>query len=169
MLIYPLEDKTYITQRFGENPQIYKRFGLKGHNGIDFRTKYPDTPQGRRYIYAVKNGRVLVIKNQGSSGYGLYIRLAHEGTEQTVYAHLARSYVNVGQVVKQGDKIGLTDNTGFSTAAHLHFGYRPNGFNYNNGYRGYVDPLLLLKKPISEISINREIIKKKIIDLVKKL
>ena len=148
-MIYPLKDQTYITQMFGENPQIYKRFNLKGHNGLDFRTKYPNTPQGRRYVYAVKDGRVSNIINQGSAGYGLYIRLAHIGTEQTIYGHLAMNYVNIGQVVKEGDRIGLTDNSGFSTGAHLHFGYRPNGFNYNNGYAGYIYPLIFLKLSLS--------------------
>lgn len=149
-MIYPLKDKKYITQRFGENPKIYARFGMQGHNGIDFRVKYADTPKGWRYCYAVKDGKVTEVINQGKSGYGLYIRLRHEGTEQTLYGHLKRSYVRVGYKVKSGDKIGLTDNTGFSTGAHLHFGWRPNRFNYNNGFKGYEDPLPLLEGVDSE-------------------
>ena len=141
MLKNPLKDTFVITQKFGKNPHIYKQFGLKGHNGIDLRTALPDTPKGRRYCYAAKDGRVIEITNQGRRGYGLFIRLGHTGTEQTVYGHLARSYVRKGQIVKAGQRIGLTDNTGFSTGAHLHFGWRPCGFNYDNGYKGYEDPL----------------------------
>jgi len=173
-MIYPLKDKTFLTQLFGENPKIYSRFNLKGHNGLDFRTKYPDTPLGRRYVYASLAGVVSEIKNQGNSGYGLFIRLGHNGDEQTVYGHLFRTYVKVGQRVTEGEKIGLTDNTGFSTGAHLHFGYRPKGFNYNNGFAGYVDPLPYLKNPISSQPsptpvMSKEEKKKKIIELVNAL
>jgi len=160
-MLYPLKDKFYITQGFGENHQIYKQFGLNGHNGIDFRTKFPDTPQGKRYVYSSKDGKVSEITNQGSKGYGLYIRLSHEGNEQTIYGHLARVYIVKGQQVKKGQRIGLTDNTGFSTGAHLHFGYRPNGFNYNNGYKGYIDPMPFLKKEGECPDIKKELEKQK--------
>lgn len=134
-------DKVHYTQLFGENPKIYAQFGLKGHNGIDYRTRFADSPLGKRYIVAVKDGVVLEIKDEGLRGYGKYIRLQHEGNEQTIYAHLHKWYVAVGQKVKQGERIALSDNTGFSTGPHLHFGWRPNGYNYNNGYKGYENPI----------------------------
>ena len=35
-MVRPVEEKYRISQAFGLNPQIYKRFGMKGHNGIDY-------------------------------------------------------------------------------------------------------------------------------------
>ena len=122
-LIYPL-DKIYITQGFGENALMYKKFGLAGHNGIDFRTRFWDTPLGHMYVVASKNGKVIELGNEGKNGYGIFIRLEHDldgnGNEQTVYGHLKKWYVKQGDYVKQGQRIGLTDNTGFSTGSHLH-------------------------------------------------
>lgn len=61
----------------------------------------------------------------------------------TIYGHLAKSYVSKGERVLAGQRIGLTDNTGDSTGSHLHFEYRPAGWEKNtgNGYAGAVDPL----------------------------
>lgn len=139
-------DKVYITQRFGENPNVYKKFGMEGHNGIDFRTRFLDSPLGRRYVLAAMGGTVLEVGDEGKSGYGIFIRLKHKGTEQTIYGHLTKTYIKKGQVVKQGDRIGLTGNTGFSTGPHLHWGWRPDKWekNYNNGFKGYDDPEKLL-------------------------
>ena len=149
-LIYPI-DKIYITQGFGENALNYKQFGLKGHNGIDFRTKYWDSPLGKRYVVAAKAGKVIELGNEGNKGYGIFIRLEHDldgnGNEQTVYGHLKKWYIKKDDYVKQGQLIGLTDNTGFSTSSHLHFGYRPKGWKklYENGYKGYVNSLNKIK------------------------
>ena len=132
-----------VTQSFAENPKIYRRFGMSGHNGVDFRTKFNDTPKGRREIYAVLDGEVAEAGpnyKDLSRGYGIYIRLIHKGGAQTVYGHLNSVRVVKGDKVKAGQVMAISDNTGFSTGAHLHFGYRPVGFDWNNGYKGYVDP-----------------------------
>jgi GH25 family lysozyme M1 (1,4-beta-N-acetylmuramidase) len=150
-LIYPI-DKVYITQYFGENPSMYKAFGMNGHNGIDFRTKFWDSPLGRRYVLAAKQGKVIEIGNEGSGGYGIFVRLEHDldgnGNEQTIYGHLKKVYVSKGDYVNQGRMIALTDNTGFSTGSHLHWGYRPRGWKkiYDNGFKGYVDQFNKIKK-----------------------
>lgn len=145
-------DRVYITQYFGERPSVYKQFGMAGHNGVDFRTRFltpPDpTPLGRRYIYAALGGEVMQVRNEGNRGYGLFVRLQHGKKAQTIYAHLTRSYVKVGDKVYAGQKIGLSGNSGFSSGPHLHFGYRPEDWEkrYNNGFKGYVDPLPYLKQ-----------------------
>jgi murein DD-endopeptidase MepM/ murein hydrolase activator NlpD len=143
---YPL-DQIYITQSFGKNPAMYKKYGMKGHNGIDFRTKFADTPLGRRYVTAAKGGTVIGVTNQGTAGYGLFIRIQHFRDEQTVYGHLTNVYVKVGQKVKIGERIGLTGNSGDSTGPHLHFGFRPWNWKTltGNGFSGYVDPKPFLK------------------------
>lgn len=143
---FPL-NQIHITQKFGGNAKMYKPYGLRGHNGIDFRAAFPDTPKGRRYVRAAKWGKVIEVGNQGNRGYGRFIRIQHYKDEQTVYAHLTKSYVKVGQKVKTGDRIGLTGNTGFSTGPHLHFGFRPWNWKIlaKNGYSGYVDPVHFLE------------------------
>lgn len=133
-------DKIYLTQGFGEWPAHYAQYGMRGHNGIDFRTKFIDSPLGRRYVESVMAGVVTEVVNQGKAGYGLYVRVKHRGNEETIYAHLTKAYVAVGAKVEAGTRIALTGNSGASTGAHLHFGWRPNGYDWNNGYKGYEDP-----------------------------
>ena len=64
-----------------------------------------------------------------------------------IYWHLQSFNVKVGNEVKVGDVLGISNNTGMSTGPHLHWGIKPlvlvNGFwqdKYgDNGYRGAVD------------------------------
>ena len=137
-------DKVFITQGFGESPEHYAKYGMKAHNGIDFRTKFDDTPDGKRKVCAVLDGKVIECQTKDAGGYGKYVKLEHDGGAQTVYAHFDKVKVKLEQDVKAGDTLGISDNTGDSTGPHLHFGYRPPKFNYHNGYKGYVDPRGLL-------------------------
>ena len=132
-------DKSFrISQRFGQNPDIYKQFGLKAHNGIDH-----SVPVGTPII-AVAKGVVKAVKFD-PDGYGHYIRLQHKNFE-TVYAHSDQiPFFQFGDTVETGETIMLSGNTGFSTGPHLHFGLREtdsqgNVINYENGYKGYIDP-----------------------------
>jgi hypothetical protein len=64
---------------------------------------------------------------------------------KTIYYHLEKVLVKAGDKIKQGQIIGLADNTGkYTTGSHLHFGLKflKNGKveNYYNGYFGAVDP-----------------------------
>ena len=145
VLFAPLT-RTYVTQKFGVNPGWYKRYGCKGHNGIDFRTKFSDTPLGHRHVRSMAGGVVIEVGDQGKLDYGRFIRVRHDDGSQTVYAHLLKAYVKVGQRVfrpslAEGTIIGLTDNTGRSTASHLHAAYRPPNWSktYGNGFLGYVN------------------------------
>jgi len=133
-------DQLVITQKFGENPAFYKKYGMNGHNGVDFRTKFPDTPLGRREIYAVDDGVVIKVVRAKLGGYGTYIQISHEDGSMTIYGHQYNPHVELGQKVKAGEVIGISDNTGDSTGAHLHFGYRRASPNMYNGFKGYVDP-----------------------------
>lgn len=139
-------DNFIVTQPFGARPEYYARYGMKGHNGLDLRTRFWDTPLGRRYVYAVENGTIADVQ-WSKTGYGYHIR--HGGEHgQFVYAHLAKIYVAKYQIVKEGQIIGITDSTGDVSGPHLHFGWRPFGspsFNYENGYLGYEDPMKLWK------------------------
>ena len=117
-LIWPTPSPKVITQWYGINPQWYKPFGLPGHEGLDFRA-LNDTP-----IYAAAAGEVIRVETGPESGpYGIHVRIQHDHPEaifKTVYAHFRRATVAVGDRVIAGQQIGLADNTGNSSGAHLH-------------------------------------------------
>jgi murein DD-endopeptidase MepM/ murein hydrolase activator NlpD len=131
-------DVIKINQRFGEDPTLYKRWGLKGHHGLDLKTTSPDDPKGNKKVYAVLPGTVLEARRNDNNGN--YVRLVHDRGDQTVYLHLDSLKVVEGQVIKAGTVIGIAGNTGFSHGPHLHFGYRAPKFKIDDGYMGYVDP-----------------------------
>lgn len=137
-LIWPL-DKVQVTQKFGENPQIYSKFGMKGHDGIDLRTRYFDSPLAQRKVRAAHDAIVQDVR-WDKTGYGTHIRLYQQGFGMTIYGHLSKILVSKGQHVSQGEIIGITGNTGFSSGPHLHFEVRPDPLQSGNGYAGAVDP-----------------------------
>ena len=111
-----------VTQDFGENPQDYPK--THGHNGIDY-----GVPLGTK-ILAAASGEVIfagldpeTAKNP-KAGYGVHVRLRHPGNVLSLYGHLTDALVQVGEQVQVGEPIGLSGNTGRSTAPHLHFEVR---------------------------------------------
>ena len=144
----------YLTQTFSEHPEVYSQFGLKGHNGLDW-----GCPTGTP-VYAPVDGELSFeteTQNFGK-GYGMNARIfspyIKDGATrmEMVFGHLCQ-YGTPGSI-KQGEQIALSDNTGFSTGAHLHFGIRlwnDSGIiNYNNGYLGWVDPMPFLKENMAK-------------------
>ena len=142
--LYQPLDKIYITQAFGGNAAHYKRYGLKGHNGIDYRVRFTDSPLGRRYVSAMADGVVEVVR-WDVKGYGVHVRIRHADGALSIYGHLTKPYVSKGDLIKAQQIIGLSGNTGDSTGAHLHAEYRPAGWEKNtkNGYAGAIDPMPL--------------------------
>ena len=125
-----------LNQAFGSNPDIYKQFGMKGHNGFDLYAK------DNTCLYSPLDSKVTEVQLD-PNGYGNHLRLVQDGNEH-VFGHLASVFVKVGDTVKEGQLVALTDNTGFSTGSHLHWGKRlldksGSVLNYNNGFFGYVD------------------------------
>ncbi len=90
------------------------------HKGVDFAV-----PSGTP-IVAPADGVVVHVAYQ-ANGAGRYIKVRHGGQYTTVYMHLSRSLVKVGQSVKKGERIALSGNTGRSTGAHLHYEFHING------------------------------------------
>ncbi|MCC6147304.1 MAG: M23 family metallopeptidase [Anaerolineaceae bacterium] len=115
---FPLPQPFPVSQRFGENPQWYKRFGIAtGHNGIDYAAP------ARTPVLASAGG--IVIKTGfDPEGYGNYIKIAHGSNYVSLYAHLEEIQVRNTQLVESGRQIGLSGSTGFSTGPHLHFEIR---------------------------------------------
>lgn len=87
----------------------------KMHRGVDFAA-----PRGTP-IYAAGDGVVDFAAPFGS--YGNYVRISHNGTYKTAYAHISRfaSGIRKGSKVRQGQVIAYVGSTGRSTGPHLHY------------------------------------------------
>jgi murein DD-endopeptidase MepM/ murein hydrolase activator NlpD len=72
-----------------------------------------------------------VISSGPASGFGLWVRVQHADGTITVYGHINRSFVSVGQQVATGQVIAETGNRGQSTGPHLHIGVMVNGVYIN--------------------------------------
>lgn len=105
-----------ISMGFGETyPGLYTLANT--HKGIDYMTP-ENTP-----ILAAADARVLRIGYE-PKGYGNYVHLIHIDGSGTIYAHLNRHCTYNSAIVKKGDVIGYSGNTGNSTGPHLHFEFR---------------------------------------------
>jgi len=98
----------------------------KMHRGTDFAAK-EGTP-----IMASGSGTVVLAKWCG--GGGNCIKIKHNSTYQTVYAHMKSFAVGMkaGKKVKQGQIIGYVGSTGMSTGPHLHYEVIVNGKKVNS-------------------------------------
>lgn len=105
MYIMPVSDYIF-TSAFGP------RWGTN-HNGVDLAV-----PEGTQ-VYAASDGKV--VQSGWNGGYGISICIEHKNGSMTRYGHLSSNDVCVGDVVNQGDVIGLSGNTGNSTGPHVHF------------------------------------------------
>ncbi len=85
------------------------------HRGVDFAAP-PGTP-----IFAAGDGTVELAG--AHAGYGLYVRLRHNGHTATAYGHMSRIAPGMaaGRRVSQGEVIGYVGSTGLATGPHLHY------------------------------------------------
>lgn len=96
-----------------------KTQGIHGHNAIDLAGAYGTN------IMAAAAGTVIVSRQGGwNGGYGNYVVIRHNNGTQTLYAHMSKTSVSVGDSVSQGEIIGFMGSTGDSTGTHLHFEIR---------------------------------------------
>jgi murein DD-endopeptidase MepM/ murein hydrolase activator NlpD len=103
-----------ISSKFGtrRHPILgYSKF----HAGIDFAAPM------RTPVFAAGNGTVVYKGVHG--GHGNYVKIKHNETFQTAYAHLSgfAKGIGVGSRVKQGQIVAYVGSTGRSTGPHLHF------------------------------------------------
>lgn len=115
-LARPFSNTQIITQGYGATAFARQAYKTGFHNGIDY-----GMPVGTP-LFAAAEGKVFAAGNNGRYQYGKYIVIEHNDNFFTLYAHLSRQSVSAGQPVKQGELIGYSGNTGYSTGAHLHFG-----------------------------------------------
>lgn len=94
----------------------------RAHLGVDIDGETGDP------VWAAGVGKVVHAgpAPAGYSGYGLLVVIDHGGGE-TVYAHLSRIDVAVGQIVDAGTPLGAMGTTGNVTGSHLHFEVRIAG------------------------------------------
>jgi murein DD-endopeptidase MepM/ murein hydrolase activator NlpD len=113
----------------------------RAHLGTDFAA--PTGTPAR----TVGDGTVTFAGTQ--NGFGNVVFIKHRNSHETVYAHLSKINVRVGQSVSQGQTIGLVGSTGWATGPHLHFEFRVNG--------AHQDPMMIAKQsesvPVSSAAL----------------
>jgi murein DD-endopeptidase MepM/ murein hydrolase activator NlpD len=112
-----------VTDRFGPR-------GRRFHAGVD----YPAT-KGTP-VMAAETGRV-VWAGRRKGGWGRLVTVAHSSGVRTMYAHLSRIDVRLGQRVDAGSRVGLVGATGNASGPHLHFEVRLRG--------AAIDPMTALR------------------------
>jgi murein DD-endopeptidase MepM/ murein hydrolase activator NlpD len=78
-------------------------------------------------VYAAFDGIVRICRYD-KNGYGNYVLVRHYNGLETIYGHLTKQMVKVGDYVKAGELVGLGGSTGRSTGPHLHFEVRYQGY-----------------------------------------
>ena len=114
-----------ITSNFSKKRKHPVLGFTRAHKGVDFRAS-TGTP-----ILAAGAGRV--VARTFNRGHGNYVKIRHNGSYETLYAHMSRfaKGVNVGTNVRQGQTIGYVGSTGYSTGPHLHYEIIKDGVHVN--------------------------------------
>lgn len=114
-----------ITSNFSKKRKHPVLGFTRAHKGVDFRAS-TGTP-----IPAAGAGRV--IARSYNRGHGNFVKIRHNGSFETLYAHMSKfaKGVNVGTNVRQGQTIGYVGSTGYSTGPHLHYEIIKDGVHVN--------------------------------------
>ena len=129
-----------VSQYFGARPWYYIRFGFRGHEGVDWAT-----PTGTKVLNPFDRG--MILRTGWDNAYGWYAVVWDQKQLCAVwFCHLSKILLKVGQNVGRYSVVGLTGNTGNSSAPHLHVGFVETDANGNrkniwNGYKGYLNIL----------------------------
>lgn len=118
-------DGARLSSRYGRRKHPVLGY-VRNHPGVDFSTGRSGTP-----IYAAGDG--VILRASRYSTYGNYIKIRHNSTYQTAYAHLSKygRGIRKGVRVKQGQIIGYVGATGQVTGPHLHYEVFVNGTRIN--------------------------------------
>lgn len=116
-------------------PRDYDGDGIKDdmHEGLDLAVDEGDR------VVAMADGAVIWASNKKrsdgkKSAYGYHVIVDHGNDYVTWYCHLKSMAVNVGQIVLQGEDVGLAGKSGNATGPHLHLNVQKLGA----GLGGYV-------------------------------
>ena len=119
--IQPVSNKDLTRMASGYGYRIDPHYKVrKMHQGMDFTA-----PRGTP-IYATGDGKVTRADRK-SRGFGKHVRIDHGYGYLTLYAHMNKMNVTIGQKVKRGDVIGYVGNTGKSKGPHCHYEVRKDG------------------------------------------
>ena len=123
-----------ITGSYVSSGYKWRRLGgtTSFHGAIDIPSS-TGTP-----IKAAAGGVVIVARYYGAAGRTVFID--HGGGMTTLYFHMNKIYVSVGQTIVTGDVIGSVGTTGRTTGPHLHFEVRLKNPSSVNCSRPYLDP-----------------------------
>ena len=113
---WPLDETGYVTRG-----QVKAGGRDEAHPGIDIAVSVGSVVRA--------SGGAVVRQRGEDPEYGLFVLLEHLDGYQTMYGHLSRILVAADDSVAPGQVIGLSGNTGRSTAPHLHFEIRQRGLS----------------------------------------
>jgi murein DD-endopeptidase MepM/ murein hydrolase activator NlpD len=122
---WPLDETGYITRG-----QVKAGGRDEAHPGIDIAVSVGSLVRA--------SGGAVVRQAGEDPEYGLFVLLDHPDEYQTMYGHLSRILVTANATVTAGEVIGLSGNSGRSTAPHLHFEIRQRGLS--------LDPQTMVKE-----------------------
>lgn len=108
-----------VVSRYGPAMHPIKKREYQ-HQGVDLSGKR-GTP-----VLAAAEGQVILVNDSDllKNGYGYHVVIQHTDNLKTLYAHMDTVFVESGQKVEQGIRIGTVGSTGQSTGPHLHFEVR---------------------------------------------
>ncbi|MBD2105399.1 M23 family metallopeptidase [Nodosilinea sp. FACHB-13] len=115
----PIAGEPSISSEFGLRPNPFGRRGYEMHEGVDFAG-----PVGKP-ILATAEG--VVVRADYNGGYGNHVRIDHGYNYETLYGHLSKLEVKIGDRVQRGDVVGYLGSTGRSSGPHLHYSIYRNG------------------------------------------
>jgi len=144
----PLKFAAPVTSHFSQSRfhPILKTY--RAHLGVDY-----GAPTGTP-VQSIGNGRVIFAGMSGGSGN--LVRIAHPNGYETMYMHLLRILVHVGEHVDAGQRIGLVGMTGLATGPHLDFRILKNG-TYRNFETLHLPPAEpVAHKDITEFTAARD-------------
>ena len=133
-----------ITQYWGNNPQVYRKYDLLGHDGLDLKPEGDDLT-----INSISYGTITDIYYSGT--YGNTILVFNFITKMSIrYAHLTKIYPKEGWTTYPDMPLGIMGESGNTTGPHLHLHLVPMEkyeikLHPDNGYKGRVDPLQYLE------------------------
>lgn len=122
----PLNDLK-VSSKYGLRRDPFNHSKTARHNGLDLST--PSNSE----VYSMFAGKVIRVGYDNRSGN--FVTVQH-GDYTIAYCHLTKALVQVGDIVKPGEMIALSGNTGRSTGAHLHLTVRRKG--------NFVNPTIVL-------------------------
>lgn len=118
----------------------------KFHHGIDINCNYGTE------VRSPGDGKVIVVERQ--AGFGLVVEVDHGFGYKTIFAHLSKAEVKIGEKVKRGQLIARSGNSGLSTGPHLHYEVYHDGISLDP--TNFFDDLTFFDLDTSTISLTEK-------------